>query len=120
MLVVLLRISISLSVRGSSDGLQHAKHRLQINKSQLEHSPDRFEPILNHVLSDRHLEQKAEFASAGGIPCICRARCACGSKAVSLPDFGVFPITAPSLLAILLKWMGGYIKNTTPPSVKNS
>lgn len=39
---------------------------------------------------------------------------------VSLPVFGVFPITAHSLLVILLKWMGGYIKNTTSPSVKNS
>lgn len=29
---------------------------------------------------------------------------------VSLPHFGVFPITAYSLLVILLKWMGGLHK----------
>lgn len=80
---------------------------------------DRFKPILNHVLSDRHLEQKAEFASAGGIPCVCRAQCAHDTRDVSLPDFGVFPIIAYSLLAILLKWMGLH-KEHYPLSVKNS
>lgn len=29
---------------------------------------------------DRHLEQKTEFASAGGIPRICRAQRACDTK----------------------------------------
>lgn len=63
---------------------------------------DRFKPILNHVLSDRHLNLHLQVEFHGYAELSVHVT----QRDVSLPDFGAFPITAYSLLVILLKWMG--------------